>query len=551
MKKNAIFYSCLFVLGHLIGIPALGQVSPQTVLESSLKVEGKVNSSSYYLAQNAGELPGEPGMTGEASIDGGGTPASPPHDSNANPSQGAAVPAAGGDNDGMGMQLPSHVDIEAAYGKVFDILTNSPPGVRWNAPNYTNISNSFSKYMKEKPVCVSRHSKAASACLEHLSVHLTTGVTVLNSLISMKAMTSVNESCDKASKAMKAAKAAMTAYTGLCGLMKAGCGTSCLSVTNALGQLQASIKADIAAAPTSCTEIIPPNGVPQCPELISSYVSALTSMQQAVSAELNKGEKISMAGKTQVCEQKYAQLITSGVLGIASMLQTAKQSSNCDKQTNGTGKETEIAAVDKCIDPKNASLPECICRANPRTPGCSNGYAKPGETSSNSLVAGNNPTGIGSSIGKGSGPSTLSGGSGAEDASTAFAGGSNSGDSSGSYAGGSGGGGGLSGGGMGGSGGGDSEASEDKKGLSANILGSAGGGGGGSGSGGGGGWNSVRGSGAASSYRAYLPGGAKDPARGLAGQQSWAREVTGQGGKSNWEKVRERYRDNKNSLLNN
>ena len=41
---------------------------------------------------------------------------------------------------------------------------------------------------------------------------------------------------------------------------------------------------------------------------------------------------------------------------------------------------------------------------------------------------------------------------------------------------------------------------------------------------------------------------AKDPAMN---GNSWANEVTGQGGKSNWEKVRDRYKDNNTSLLNN
>lgn len=113
---------------------------------------------------------------------------------------------------------------------------------------------------------------------------------------------------------------------------------------------------------------------------------------------------------------------------------------------------------------------------------------------------------------------------------------------------GGGGGGGAGLGGVGGGSGSGRDPADDKTGqkaLNANILGGGGGGGGG------GGWG-ARGGGSDSSkgYRSYLPGGDKDPNK-MAGQQSWTKEVTGQGGKSNWEKVKDRYRDNKSTLLSN
>ena len=77
--------------------------------------------------------------------------------------------------------------------------------------------------------------------------------------------------------------------------------------------------------------------------------------------------------------------------------------------------------------------------------------------------------------------------------------------------------------------------------MNANILGGEAGG---SGGGGGGGWNGGDGDPA---LRKYLPGGERDPSS-MAGK-AMIKEVTSQGGKSNWEKVRERYRDNKPTLL--
>jgi hypothetical protein len=84
----------------------------------------------------------------------------------------------------------------------------------------------------------------------------------------------------------------------------------------------------------------------------------------------------------------------------------------------------------------------------------------------------------------------------------------------------------------------------DKKGsLNTNILSDYDGGGGGArGSGGGG-------SGGGSGYNAYMPGQRKDPSRALASQNAISSQVTSAGSKSNWEKVTERYTENKPTLM--
>jgi hypothetical protein len=105
------------------------------------------------------------------------------------------------------------------------------------------------------------------------------------------------------------------------------------------------------------------------------------------------------------------------------------------------------------------------------------------------------------------------------------------------------------GGGVGGAGGGTGGGAQDGfagggRRLNTNILG-----GGSGGSGGGAGFGSGAGYGEDPSLRAYKPGGAKDPSRTIASQL--AKEVTGQGGRSNWEKVKSRYIDNSGKLLGN
>ncbi|MNL00694.1 hypothetical protein D3C87_1211350 [compost metagenome] len=212
-----------------------------------------------------------------------------------------------------------------------------------------------------------------------------------------------------------------------------------------------------------------------------------------------------------------------------------KQGKECEEDSSALA-ETATAT---CEIPANASLPECICLANPRTAGCSSGLSTVGELNAGSGQAvsgkaisadatvgslGKDSTGMSQAEMKGGG-SSGDGGIGAP---------TGGGASLGSIGGGGG------GGAVGEKGGGSGS------GLNTDILSGAGGGGGG------GGYGGYKGSSdGGRGLRNYLPGGAKDPKRGLAGQGVGSKEVTGQAGKSNWEKVRDRYIDNKNSLIGN
>jgi|GEM_PF-1438993 len=410
-------------------------------------------------------------------------------------------------------------------------------------PSLPEINTALEKYLKdEKPTCVSRHDAAAGACLEHLSGNMIDTVTTLNTLMSTLGMVAVKDNCDNFSKAMDIAKKGMTAYTAACGTMKAGCGMSCVGARKSLERLKAIVAKEQAnakcnpASATACNQAA-----------LSSYKTSLTDISNGIQEELNQAEKKSMAGKAQLCTQKYAQLLTSALAGIASLLNSINQGNKCEEQSQGNDPTT---TADVCADPakakteecvcKNPNAQECICLRNPRTPGCSNELQKPGETSTGTQITTGatdktNVTANSGDVGNLGGNPGMTTPDIPKNESSASLPGAPTGGSAGL------------GGGSSGSGGGDSgKGDASRKGLDANILAGTGGGGGG------GGWGAYGGSGGSDKYRAYLPGGAKDPSRGVAGQQqAWTKEVTGQGGKSNWEKVKERYRDNRNTLLNN
>lgn len=445
------------------------------------------------------------------------------------------------DNDKMGEQLDSDKKISAAKAKLEAAYAQGTLN-GGQFPQYQQIVAAEKKYMADKPSCVSRHEGAANACLEHLSPNILTGITTLNTILSTLGGAAVKDQCSGFANAMDIAKAAMTAYTAACGTMKAGCGLSCVSARKGLETIQKSIAAD---KPT-CTSP-DPTTLSACQKALGEYQAAQQEMNAASKEELNAAEKKSMAGKASLCTDKYAQLLTSGLAGIASLLNSINQGKKCEEESSGS---TTPQVADVCSDPakaqteeclcKNPQSPQCICFKSPRTAGCSTGLAGVGENSAGSQVA----TGATdkSNVVASAGTPNLGGGDGGmqlgeRNPSSADGGGIGAPTGGGAGLGGSGGG---SGGGAGGRG----EESAGKKGLDTNILGGTGGGGGG------GSWGAYGGGSSNEKYRAYLPGGAKDPNK-AAGQQAWTKEVTGQGGKSNWEKVKERYRDNKNTLLNN
>ncbi|WP_413569071.1 hypothetical protein ACLWBD_16985 [Bdellovibrio sp. HCB117] len=406
---------------------------------------------------------------------------------------------------------------------------------------YEQIKKGFEQYTGWRQSCLNNHSRASTVCLEEYSPDLASTASNINILLSTLGGMAVNDACSGFAKAMDIAKAGLTAYTSACGVMKAGCGVSCVKARSGLEDMQ-----KYAAAAEKSAQCAPnpnPGQTQLCESYKASYHNDLKNIMQYVKQEQEKGDKRSISGKVSLCTGKYAQLLASAGSGIMSLANSMKQGQKCDEDTSGSTTPTTTASTEeKCKVAANANLPECICLANPRTPGCSNNYEKPGESS---VVGG---VGTGSTDKSNiSGDRSVAGLGGGSipglDSPTGGASGSG-GDSGGMPGAPSGGGAGLGGGG-GISASGDKPSEAAAKGLDANILGGTGGGGGG------GGFGSF-GGGSGDKYRAYLPGGAKDPSKGVAGQQqAWKNEVTGQGGKSNWEKVKERYRDNKNTLLNN
>jgi len=410
----------------------------------------------------------------------------------------------------------------------------------------SQIQTTFTKYDTNSEPCISAQANASTVCLEKTSPKLQETLNAVNVIVSGLSAAAVADACSTIGKALNVAKLGLTAYTATCGALRATCEYVCSSASGALTEL----KAAATAAQMTCIPVTPPNAVgplavkyasekAACEALIAEFQSTKTALLTAIDPELMAENPKSIAGKSKLCTYTYADLLLSAGAGILSTIQSMKGANKCEEDTKAS--DTPTVPTDlavKCAMDQYKATEECICYLNPRTTGCANSLEKTnmnGESSfgssgdvvtpspkvtSMSGLGDNRPTGL---DGGGSG-SDGSGGAGVPMG---------------------GGGSGIGGGGGGGDGMGRGPNSEGGSGLNTDILSGSGGGGGGGAWGRGGSGTSANGK-----YRDYLPGGNKDP-RSLGGQAPWTKEVTGQGGKSNWEKVRDRYRDNKSTLINN
>ncbi|MBS1968940.1 MAG: hypothetical protein JSU04_01460 [Bdellovibrionales bacterium] len=401
-----------------------------------------------------------------------------------------------------------------------------------------DIDRNAKKYQESQDACKTREDKANTFCMESRNPDIKNFISIAQVLTA--GLSGMMDACSKFGKVMDVGNKALTAYQALCSSWRGYCNAACGDAVNGVKAIQAKKKdlvdtvVKVATAEgqkgATSTDAIP------CMALAKSYPETVQNNDEAINAELKvSGDYKAVAQKFETCKS-YGKELATAALGGLSMLKSLATANKCEDDTKSTTAAATPTPVDCTIAANKQNNMTCICQDAPRTPGCNNGLdsatvAKNGDAlraaSSGSYTPGTtgSNTGIDGSTGDGTDLSSKSpdGGGGSSLPGAP-----------------SGGGGGL-GGGSGGFGGGAGGAEAKKaNGLNTNILGGEGGGGGG-GSWGGYGYDKDP------ALRQYLPGGAKDPAA-MAGA-AVSKQVTSQGGKSNWEKVKERYRDNKPSLL--
>jgi hypothetical protein len=232
--------------------------------------------------------------------------------------------------------------------------------------------------------------------------------------------------------------------------------------------------------------------------------------------------------------------MAASLVGIGGLIMQAKQKSKCgpgeEPNTCNTSAPTAATCAAFCADAANKSNPACRCILNPLASGCmdgsNSGYANGGGAGKYNTMNFNKP----GAMGPGADPTT--------NPAPEF-GGPSSGNGGGGPSGRGGGGGGLGGGGsvLGSSskpaGGAAGKAGSR---IDPNVISGFEGGGGASGSKGGGGYGAGSNSALIDKLKSELKTKA-DKLRGLASEDDPRLQITGAGGKTNWEKISDRYRD--------
>ena len=264
------------------------------------------------------------------------------------------------------------------------------------------------------------------------------------------------------------------------------------------------------------------------PQEATLMTADATKLETWVNSEL----RVPDISKSVIAQcDKYKLKLAAGAMGLMNIVQSAKGGDKCEDQlTAGAGD----GSLD-CSKPENTEVVECKCRLNPTLPGCAGGGNANNDPYQNAMSEYSDAEGnvdAGGNVDLSSSP--------AADANAAFS----SADSSGGAGGFPGSGGGAGGIGANGTGKAADGGGGSGKGLNKNILSGYEGGSGGGGGGGGYADNAY-----ADQYKAFMPGGAKDPARDPANVKFAGGQLTGSGGKSNWEKVSERYQANRPKMF--
>ncbi len=390
----------------------------------------------------------------------------------------------------------------------------------------TEIKSAAEKLSVTGSSCDFKKTLADAACLENESIPISKYVSEFGDLINLGVMigSSIGEQCKGISNALSKAGTALGLYQAACAGAQAICEGSCATVYTQLEVFRTQVTklvSDANAMVANCPAIHP-----AC-ESFHKDKNEISKFAGAVNPILPSAQTIT-SDKRVVCGQ-YKISAKTAMLGAVSALKGFAQSKNCeDKNSNG-----DVASMD-CSNTKSLSYssPNCMCARGEKSPAeCQNININTGNLKTAAIALPKNS--------QNSKDEKLGGGLGL-DADSSSLGPQNAG-LSGAPSPVDGGGGGLGGGG--GTGGGAQDSAGNGKRLNTNILGGGfGGGGGGGSSGGGPGYGEMD-----AKLKDYMPGGKNDPNRSLASQM--AKEVTPQAGRSNWEKIRLRYRDHYSSLL--
>lgn len=413
--------------------------------------------------------------------------------------------------------------------------------------------------LKEEAVsCSGKYDTAAPICNTESNPDLLATLSKVQAL--MGVAQGLMDSCNNFGKAMNIAKMGMAGYSMACGALQKTCDSSCSKAAATLAKYESTsqiTQKDLTTCyqkneslyNTSLSTGTPNLAAKQEAEKCALDLQHIQGNLDPVAQKDKATTGITVAAKAKVCKIDMLTLLGMAVINLGSLAQSKAMSDQCEKDTksdtaattavdctkpeNSTKSECASAVVD-CGIAANADKPVCICKANPRIKGC--------EGVSTALATNSTLSTGGSGSTSGKGVNTVGGNLTAANDKKFPANLATASKNDGS--GGSGFGGGSSAGLTGSSDGSSNPESQlTKNGTpgNANILGTE--------SGGGGGYRFGFGSGS-SAKTAGRNIATSDRVKGKLSAMDWSNQVTSNAGKSNFDKIKVRYNENRTSLLN-
>lgn len=428
--------------------------------------------------------------------------------------------------------------------------TVTPPPDAKLSSLYATLERLGTKLTADAQSCASSFGGASFVCLETQNPYYAGILNTINTASGVIGVATASKArCDSFANAVKKVNMTIGLWQGACVSTRLVCMGTCGSgvadltkIHETLVQMNVSVEARRLALDTAGT-------THPCPTCATADISCkalqeqISTLYTPVNAEAGKAAAgkaveyssgaeagaaatklvaatVTVAERAESCNRYQAQLTSLGA-ALVNNWKANQGADECGENTAG------LNGID-CSDEKNAQLPNCICMSHPENPACRNQAAS---LKSGGLVQTKIDDGLG-------GDASMAPPGLGDDKDAAFPGAGAAGGPGMPTGGGAG----IDGGG--GGGGRNGDTASGRKGLNANILSGFGGGGGGAG--GGVKYQEAEESEAAKQLRKHMPASVG----GLSGQSLFGKEVTGQG-KSNWDKVRERYSDNTSSLIGN
>ncbi|MCM2354192.1 MAG: hypothetical protein NDI63_11310 [Pseudobdellovibrio sp.] len=224
---------------------------------------------------------------------------------------------------------------------------------------------------KDKIACSDTSAQAARLCsmvrsekAQQVQQIMSVGATVLSKV------TAASEACGTTSSLNKIAQGGMLAAQAACSGMKYRCDFSCKSAENSLKKMTAKIEASIQKCGASRLTTAPTAG-PAIDVAFNEYKAMLEKQLTPESA---------VPASVAQCENHKLDMATMGLAALG-FLSAAQDAQKCKEQLasgggGGNGSSTsgmagpQMTTAEYCSQPQNAASITCKCTANPNAEGC-------------------------------------------------------------------------------------------------------------------------------------------------------------------------------------